>query len=187
MEVLDRLSAHVGVRKSSAGKSRASPSAFQEKPDHPSDDTVLTNALKTSPRDAKPLGSSAKASNPLPVPPDSRQKTASENGHISRQPSAAAIPSTEESLSKRPSLKRKMDTSSKQPDTVEGNRDRELPAVPPRLLAERVNGFGRAESGELPQDTGITSTSLAGKPMPWLLLPSKVPDSDLNVYFVSAY
>ena len=155
VEVLDQLSAHISSRKSSAGKTRAPFSTIQ-------DQAVMTNGSTTPPKEGKSPSSSAKSPSKsgaaFPVP--SHKPT--EEGRLSQQASLAK-PVAEESLTRRTSLKRKSKPQSEQSDTGADKRGRALPAVPARMVNERANGIGRAESGELPQDTGAASMSASGE------------------------
>ena len=150
MEILDQLSAHVSLRKSSAGKSRTPLSASQDQPAMTNGSQTPLTADRPSRSSTRPTSASASAALQL-----QSQKPAekAEDGRISRQTSLAKA-SAEDILTQRPSLKREAEPQSGQRDAIGDKRANALPAVPSRLLSERANGIGRAESGELPQDAG---------------------------------
>ena len=156
IEILDKLSDHVSFRNSSAGKTRAPLSAIQ-------DQAAMTNGSRTPPKGTP--GSSRKPSSrseaAFPVP-SHKPTDRSEEDKMSRQASLAK-PSAEDNLTRRPSIKRKFEPQSEHREAGGDQRGRALPTLPSRLLNDRTNGFGRAESGELPQDTSAASMNGAGE------------------------
>ena len=160
---MEKLSAQVSTsKKSPAEKTIPSPFDHQAKPARPLDQVALSTSSKQTAKDSKSPSSSEKASKPATTLPELSQKPSEKaDGRISRQASIAKAPA-EDGLTRRSSLKRKAEPPSEQHDMIDERSGKALPAVPARLLSEKANGIGRAESGELPQDPGTASMSAAG-------------------------
>lgn len=164
-EMLEKLLLAVLGERKTSGKAKVSKAAAQPE---------VGPATQTS-QNQHPLSS-------LPLKPHASSKTTTKTDSPSeargardqqvfedREKNADSLKArvlSEDGTWQRSSLKRKFEQHNERTESDRhestANATKVLPSLPARVLAERVNGLGRAESGELPQDIPAPLPSQGG-------------------------
>ena len=146
-----------------SSKSRTGSGSLQQKSSKAAGAASLAAGSKTLPEtleDANSIRNPGKAA-VLSVDPAANRKLDRDDPQPSLEKKSASL-GRAEAAEERPHLKRKFEAQNAR-NGPEASASKTAPSVPARLLAERLNGLGRAESGELPQEPLIATQSSAGR------------------------